>query len=131
MNDLVHILPTTWQLLLQIWDTAGQERFRSVTHAYYRDAHGTCDVVLNTWNGCCLHLNTFIVPFKHLYCKMYMYSFKRSLFEAVPMYSADNFIFLLNIKNPIPCIKRKWMHLLLYAISFLNIFHTFSECSFV
>ncbi|MEE6521036.1 hypothetical protein FKM82_019033 [Ascaphus truei] len=22
----------------QIWDTAGQERFRSVTHAYYRDA---------------------------------------------------------------------------------------------
>ena len=27
-------------LSLQIWDTAGQERFRSVTHAYYRDAHG-------------------------------------------------------------------------------------------
>lgn len=27
-------------LLPQIWDTAGQERFRSVTHAYYRDAHG-------------------------------------------------------------------------------------------
>uniref|UniRef100_A0A8D0H4S4 RAB26, member RAS onco family n=1 Tax=Sphenodon punctatus TaxID=8508 RepID=A0A8D0H4S4_SPHPU len=25
--------------VLQIWDTAGQERFRSVTHAYYRDAH--------------------------------------------------------------------------------------------
>uniref|UniRef100_A0A8C4RBA0 Uncharacterized protein n=1 Tax=Eptatretus burgeri TaxID=7764 RepID=A0A8C4RBA0_EPTBU len=23
---------------LQVWDTAGQERFRSVTHAYYRDA---------------------------------------------------------------------------------------------
>ncbi|CAM4633140.1 unnamed protein product [Lepidochelys olivacea] len=23
---------------LQIWDTAGQERFRSMTHAYYRDA---------------------------------------------------------------------------------------------
>uniref|UniRef100_H3BVV3 RAB26, member RAS onco family n=1 Tax=Tetraodon nigroviridis TaxID=99883 RepID=H3BVV3_TETNG len=22
-----------------IWDTAGQERFRSVTHAYYRDAN--------------------------------------------------------------------------------------------
>ncbi|KAK2097349.1 Ras- protein Rab-26 [Saguinus oedipus] len=22
-----------------MWDTAGQERFRSVTHAYYRDAH--------------------------------------------------------------------------------------------
>lgn len=26
--------------VLQIWDTAGQERFRSVTHAYYRDANG-------------------------------------------------------------------------------------------
>jgi small GTP-binding protein len=24
---------------LQIWDTAGQERFRSIKHAYYRDAH--------------------------------------------------------------------------------------------
>ena len=28
-------------LLVQIWDTAGQERFRSITHAYYRDAQGT------------------------------------------------------------------------------------------
>ena len=28
------------KIKLQIWDTAGQERFRSVTHAYYRDAHG-------------------------------------------------------------------------------------------
>lgn len=27
--------------IFQIWDTAGQERFRSITHAYYRDAHGT------------------------------------------------------------------------------------------
>lgn len=27
----------------QIWDTAGQERFRSVTHAYYRDANGRFD----------------------------------------------------------------------------------------
>ncbi|KAG8185258.1 hypothetical protein JTE90_023871 [Oedothorax gibbosus] len=26
-------------LKAEIWDTAGQERFRSVTHAYYRDAH--------------------------------------------------------------------------------------------
>ncbi|KAK5851445.1 hypothetical protein PBY51_002239 [Eleginops maclovinus] len=26
------------KIKLQIWDTAGQERFRSVTHAYYRDA---------------------------------------------------------------------------------------------
>lgn len=29
----------TLKVKLQIWDTAGQERFRSVTHAYYRDAH--------------------------------------------------------------------------------------------
>uniref|UniRef100_A0A2K5D641 small monomeric GTPase n=1 Tax=Aotus nancymaae TaxID=37293 RepID=A0A2K5D641_AOTNA len=31
---------TGWhcQLCTWIWDTAGQERFRSVTHAYYRDA---------------------------------------------------------------------------------------------
>uniref|UniRef100_A0A3Q0TD26 small monomeric GTPase n=1 Tax=Amphilophus citrinellus TaxID=61819 RepID=A0A3Q0TD26_AMPCI len=29
----------TVSFLFQIWDTAGQERFRSVTHAYYRDAH--------------------------------------------------------------------------------------------
>lgn len=36
---------------LQIWDTAGQERFRSVTHAYYRDAHG--EALTNT------HFNTF------------------------------------------------------------------------
>uniref|UniRef100_A0A7M4E2T7 small monomeric GTPase n=1 Tax=Crocodylus porosus TaxID=8502 RepID=A0A7M4E2T7_CROPO len=28
----------TGAISLQIWDTAGQERFRSVTHAYYRDA---------------------------------------------------------------------------------------------
>ena len=30
---------------LQIWDTAGQERFRSVTHAYYRDAHGNYTLI--------------------------------------------------------------------------------------
>lgn len=29
-----------WDDFWQIWDTAGQERFRSVTHAYYRDAQG-------------------------------------------------------------------------------------------
>lgn len=28
-----------FKVKLQIWDTAGQERFRSITHAYYRDAH--------------------------------------------------------------------------------------------
>lgn len=36
---------------LQIWDTAGQERFRSVTHAYYRDAHGDFILKINPiWN---------------------------------------------------------------------------------
>lgn len=30
----------TYFVTFQIWDTAGQERFRSVTHAYYRDANG-------------------------------------------------------------------------------------------
>uniref|UniRef100_A0A8C5ENB4 Ras-related protein Rab-37 n=1 Tax=Gouania willdenowi TaxID=441366 RepID=A0A8C5ENB4_GOUWI len=30
---------------LQIWDTAGQERFRSVTHAYYRDAQGNISLL--------------------------------------------------------------------------------------
>ena len=40
---------------LQIWDTAGQERFRSVTHAYYRDAHGK------------FHISVFhIEPFHYL-----------------------------------------------------------------
>lgn len=38
-NKVVDIDGT--KVKLQIWDTAGQERFRSVTHAYYRDAHGT------------------------------------------------------------------------------------------
>uniref|UniRef100_A0A8C4XAQ9 small monomeric GTPase n=1 Tax=Erpetoichthys calabaricus TaxID=27687 RepID=A0A8C4XAQ9_ERPCA len=34
-----HLLTSSSLLLFQMWDTAGQERFRSVTHAYYRDAH--------------------------------------------------------------------------------------------
>ncbi|TNM97411.1 hypothetical protein fugu_015567 [Takifugu bimaculatus] len=34
---------------LQIWDTAGQERFRSVTHAYYRDAHEAAGQAGWTW----------------------------------------------------------------------------------
>ncbi|GLG99242.1 Ras-related protein Rab-26 [Gryllus bimaculatus] len=37
MNKVVSVDNT--RVKLQIWDTAGQERFRSVTHAYYRDAH--------------------------------------------------------------------------------------------
>ncbi|KAL0124225.1 hypothetical protein PUN28_006220 [Cardiocondyla obscurior] len=36
-NKVVNVDDTP--IKLQIWDTAGQERFRSVTHAYYRDAH--------------------------------------------------------------------------------------------
>ncbi|XP_055845218.1 ras-related protein Rab-26 isoform X3 [Episyrphus balteatus] len=36
-NKVVNVDNT--RVKLQIWDTAGQERFRSVTHAYYRDAH--------------------------------------------------------------------------------------------
>ncbi|XP_014606768.1 PREDICTED: ras-related protein Rab-37-like isoform X3 [Polistes canadensis] len=36
-NKIVTVDET--RVKLQIWDTAGQERFRSVTHAYYRDAH--------------------------------------------------------------------------------------------
>ncbi|XP_051484270.1 ras and EF-hand domain-containing protein-like isoform X2 [Apus apus] len=28
------------QTTLQIWDTAGQERYRSITHSYFRKAHG-------------------------------------------------------------------------------------------
>ncbi|XP_067135075.1 ras-related protein Rab-37-like isoform X2 [Centruroides vittatus] len=36
-NKIVNVDET--KVKLQIWDTAGQERFRSVTHAYYRDAH--------------------------------------------------------------------------------------------
>lgn len=36
-NKIVNVDDT--KVKLQIWDTAGQERFRSVTHAYYRDAH--------------------------------------------------------------------------------------------
>ena len=36
----------------QIWDTAGQERFRSVTHAYYRDAQGNLSLVSFTSPNC-------------------------------------------------------------------------------
>ncbi|XP_072610155.1 ras-related protein Rab-26 isoform X5 [Vulpes vulpes] len=38
---------------LQIWDTAGQERFRSVTHAYYRDAHEMSSLALCPQHCCC------------------------------------------------------------------------------
>ena len=29
------------KIKINIWDTAGQERFRTMTNAYYKDAHGT------------------------------------------------------------------------------------------
>ncbi|XP_005454970.1 ras-related protein Rab-26 isoform X2 [Oreochromis niloticus] len=35
---------------LQIWDTAGQERFRSVTHAYYRDAHDWSNPIVEDYH---------------------------------------------------------------------------------
>uniref|UniRef100_A0AAQ5X3Z7 small monomeric GTPase n=2 Tax=Amphiprion TaxID=80969 RepID=A0AAQ5X3Z7_AMPOC len=37
-----------FKVKLQIWDTAGQERFRSVTHAYYRDAQGNLCFLYST-----------------------------------------------------------------------------------
>lgn len=37
-------------LQLQIWDTAGQEKFKSLTLAYYRNAHA-CVVVYDISNG--------------------------------------------------------------------------------
>ncbi|KAL2716925.1 ras-related protein Rab-37-like isoform X3 [Vespula squamosa] len=43
-NKIVTVDET--RVKLQIWDTAGQERFRSVTHAYYRDAHGTFAIII-------------------------------------------------------------------------------------
>ncbi|XP_030780144.1 ras-related protein Rab-26 isoform X5 [Rhinopithecus roxellana] len=38
-NKVLDVDGVKVKLQLQMWDTAGQERFRSVTHAYYRDAH--------------------------------------------------------------------------------------------
>lgn len=46
-NKIVTVDQT--RVKLQIWDTAGQERFRSVTHAYYRDAHGESKVGWRSW----------------------------------------------------------------------------------
>lgn len=34
---------------VQVWDTAGQERFRSISQAYYRNAHG-CIAVYDVTN---------------------------------------------------------------------------------
>ncbi|MEQ2304613.1 hypothetical protein AMECASPLE_029003 [Ameca splendens] len=40
----------SFKVKLQIWDTAGQERFRSVTHAYYRDANDMRPLFLERLN---------------------------------------------------------------------------------
>lgn len=45
---------------LQIWDTAGQERFRSVTHAYYRDAHGNYTMLIKICAWCCQTIDKLI-----------------------------------------------------------------------
>lgn len=34
---------------VQVWDTAGQERFRSISQAYFRNAHG-CIAVYDVTN---------------------------------------------------------------------------------
>ena len=67
-------------LLLQIFDTAGQERFRSLTHSYYRDAHGMfhvqctmCSVSCTMYNVQCtvytVHCTVFHVHTVH--CTFY------------------------------------------------------------
>ncbi|XP_076844060.1 ras-related protein Rab-26 isoform X3 [Brachyhypopomus gauderio] len=48
---------------LQIWDTAGQERFRSVTHAYYRDAHALLLLYDVTNKASFDNIQEFGVPF--------------------------------------------------------------------
>lgn len=49
---------------LQIWDTAGQERFRSITHAYYRDADAIILVFDVTNRATFDHLKSWIADAK-------------------------------------------------------------------
>lgn len=49
----------------QIWDTAGQERFRSVTHAYYRDANGRFDDDWQSSHSLSFPLDTQLVILTH------------------------------------------------------------------
>ena len=39
------------RVVLNIWDTAGQERFKSIGHAYYREADGIIIVYDSTNRG--------------------------------------------------------------------------------
>ncbi|XP_076072414.1 ras-related protein Rab-37-like isoform X2 [Mytilus galloprovincialis] len=58
-NKVVDVEGT--KVKLQIWDTAGQERFRSVTHAYYRDAHGISLMYLTSPFYMFSHFSAFLL----------------------------------------------------------------------
>jgi len=45
---------------LQLWDTAGQERFRTITHTYYRGAHGVMLVFDVTSHESFQHLSDWL-----------------------------------------------------------------------
>jgi Ras-related protein Rab-1A len=49
---------------LQLWDTAGQERFRTITHTYYRGAHGVMLVFDVTSHDSFVNLNTWLADIK-------------------------------------------------------------------
>jgi len=48
------------QVKVQVWDTAGQERFRTITHNYYRGAHGIALVYDTTHEGSFLNIKKWI-----------------------------------------------------------------------
>lgn len=53
------------RIKLQIWDTAGQERFRSVTHAYYRDADALLLVYDVTNRGSFNSVKSWVTDIRH------------------------------------------------------------------